>query len=342
MPRAEQDIFRRVHVAIMTSTAISAYPGSYSKVCDTLRAADRTTVRTDLGRETFANFLVSSAIPNGLVRKLQTEGRPAGIKDGLSHAGFGESGGIYISHRDIVEFVGQARRFLMQEISASATDPGVDVSCLTLFSGTMGRSELLGEFGKMARVIYLLAIGQRGERFKPEVYAYCFDGSASNGIRYFHNDIQIPIALCILAEIGTIEDLAGWNWATFENFVGGSIESNSALHFINGAALRWNPSERFLAPILQVWALVLTPGFGILLANGCDSLRRNSEFLAAAEGKANQVESRRPLPIPLQGGLLRVVAEIPDEVDLTSHRVQQPKMVFDAVSVSQIHEAILS
>src|SRR6516164_4478932 len=104
MSRAE-NVYRSIGITIMYRTAITPYPLSYSKVCDTFRPrlGQSAASRADLGGKTFVHFFVPRAMLNSLVREHASKGRPACIENGLRHAGLGESGSVHITHRDVIE-----------------------------------------------------------------------------------------------------------------------------------------------------------------------------------------------------------------------------------------------
>src|SRR6202047_5167644 len=118
MSRTEEDIASGVDITIMRNAALSTYPASYSEVCDTFRPRLAGARRTDSGRERFIHFLVPSPVRGRLVAEHVAEGRPACIKDGLRQAGLGESGGVHIADRDVIELSNDAGRELAEKDTA--------------------------------------------------------------------------------------------------------------------------------------------------------------------------------------------------------------------------------
>src|SRR5476649_2257222 len=105
----------------MYASTITTLPFSYSKACDTFRprTGQGAAIRAGLGGKSFVHFYEPCAMLNSLVRQFASEGRPAGIKNGLRHAGLGKSGGAHIAHRDVVELTHQtARQFMVKIVSA--------------------------------------------------------------------------------------------------------------------------------------------------------------------------------------------------------------------------------
>jgi len=61
------------------------------------------------------------------------------------------------------------------------------------------------------------------------------------------------------------------------------------------------------------------------------------EILAAPRGQAIQIKTARPALVPLQGLLLSIVAEIPDEIAGARLAIKQSGERLDAVSIHQQH-----
>src|SRR6267378_4644206 len=118
MSRTEEDIESGVDITIMRDTTLSTYPPSYSEVCDTFRPRLAGARRTDSGRERFIHFLVPSPVRSRFVAEHGSEGRPACIEHGLRQAGLGESGGVHIANRDVIELSNDAGRELVVKITA--------------------------------------------------------------------------------------------------------------------------------------------------------------------------------------------------------------------------------
>src|SRR5258708_17301841 len=103
MSRTEEDIQSRVDITIMRHSTLRAYPASYSEVCDTFRPRLACARRTDSGGERFIDFLVPGPVRSRFVAEHASEGRPAGIENGLGQAGLRESGGIHISDPHVIQ-----------------------------------------------------------------------------------------------------------------------------------------------------------------------------------------------------------------------------------------------
>jgi hypothetical protein len=108
MSRTQENIASGVDITIMRDATLSTYPASYSEVCDTFRPRLAGARRTDSGRERFIHFLIPSPVRRRFIAEHVSEGRPACIKNRLRQAGLGESGGIHIADRDVIELSNDA------------------------------------------------------------------------------------------------------------------------------------------------------------------------------------------------------------------------------------------
>jgi hypothetical protein len=161
MSRTEEDIESGVDISIMRNATLSTYPASYSEVCDTFRPRLACAKRTDSGRERFIHFLIPSPVRGRFVAEHVTEGRPACVKDGLCQAGLGESGGIHIADRDVIELSNDASREFMVKVTASVDDARVQVSRAPPFAGALRGGELVSQLREKPGVLDLLLPFQR-------------------------------------------------------------------------------------------------------------------------------------------------------------------------------------
>ena len=171
MSRTEVDISSRVDIPIMRDTTHSTYPASYSEVCDTFRPRLAVAKRTDSGGERFIDFLVRSPVRSRFVAEHASEGRPASIQDGLCQAGFGESGGLHVADRDVVELSDDAHRELVVKVTAGMGDTGVDVRRLMSFARPLRSSEFVGQLSQILRILNLVPGGQGREVIETQVNA---------------------------------------------------------------------------------------------------------------------------------------------------------------------------
>src|SRR5487761_941768 len=110
----------------MLNTALNTIPVSYSEVWDTFGAADCAAARTHLGGESLVSLDVFGPVPYGFVAELGSKLRPAGIEDGLRHAGAGESCCVHVADDDASVLAHESGRELVREVLAAVDDFGVD------------------------------------------------------------------------------------------------------------------------------------------------------------------------------------------------------------------------
>ena len=311
----------------------------YSKVCDTVRprVGQCATTRTDLGCEPFVGFLVPRAFSNGFVRKHRTERRPRRIENGLRHLGLGESGGVYIAHRNKVKLTNNAGRELVQKICPTVGNLGVDRFCKALLVGSLRLGKLFFKGTEELRVSDLLAIGQAGEFFQPKVDTNGVNRQASLSAINVDHDVQKPISAPVLGKVRAVPDLAGWERAGIEYPESVSSEPERIAFALEVAPLHWHPTKGLLAPVSQERPVELLAGLGVLLARRINGSRVNAKFLAAAGGEYVDVKPCRPSLPPLESMLLRVVAEVPDVIHRSGLLVEKPVQGFNPVAVDDDH-----
>ena len=251
---ASEKVQRSIHITIMRHLALTARPASYSKVCDTFRPRrrHRAARRTDLGGESLLDFRVPRAMLNSLVREHLTETRPAGIEDGLGHAGPGKSCGRDVTDCDVIKLPHDAAR-------------GFPVPDLSFRQGS--------------RVEHAEGVPRKAEGIAPA--------------------LQI-------------------------------------------AFLERHPGQRFLSAVSQVRAPMLAAAVGVLFAHGIHGARMQPQLLAAASSEDVQVKATRPFLPPLEGMFLRVVTEVPYEVDCSALSIQRTGQGFHAVAEGQQHTVYIT
>src|SRR5688572_9534073 len=124
-----ENVQRSVLVTIMHGTAVATRPLSYSKVRDTFRPplGQGAASRADLGTESLVHFLVPRSARNRFVAQHGSEGRPACIEHGLRQSGLGESRGVHVADRDVIEVSHDAMRGFVQEVVPRILDARVEV-----------------------------------------------------------------------------------------------------------------------------------------------------------------------------------------------------------------------
>jgi len=89
-----------------------------------------------------------------------SEGRPACIENRLRQAGLGESGGVHVTDRNVIELSNDAGREFMVKVTARVGDTRVEVGRLTPFAGPLRSSEFVSQLPEMLRVLDLLPVGR--------------------------------------------------------------------------------------------------------------------------------------------------------------------------------------
>ena len=315
---ATENINGSIYVTIMNRSAITTLPFSYSKTCDTFRPLGRqgAAARTGLGGKSFIDFLEHSAMPNGLVRELVAECRPACIIDGLCHAGLGESCRIDVANGDVVELVHDAMREFVNEVAAAGGDLCVNLLGLTLLTGPLSLSEEIFECSIVARVVDLLAGGKRSEIFEPKIYSDTRSDGARKIFFDLNGNVQIPVAKRVPRETCTVFDLSFWKWPRLEHSENISIKSEIIANPVKVTAFYREPAKRLFATISQIWATLFYPRFCILLTYCVDCPSMQTKFFTASRGKSIQIKTREPFSVKAKGILLPIIAVVPDKINL--------------------------
>ena len=329
----------------MYATTITASPLSYSKACDTFRPriGQSAAIRAGLGGKTFVHFLEPRAMLNRLVRKFCSEGRPAGIENGLRHAGFGESGGIHIAHRDIVELSNDAVRELVVKVVSAVRYLRMDCFDATLLARTLSNGQRLLRTTVDTLRFNPLPGGEGGEVFQAKVdadAAYRLTGIRRRRINV-DDDIEEPVAPAIARKIRAVLDFAFWKRPAVEHSERVSGEPESVTFALQFASLDRHPPERPFATVSKIWPLLLGSGFRILLAYRVDRSGMQAQLLAAAGRQLIQIEPGQPRPPEAKGIFLPVAAVIPDKVTRAGLPVEQPGEGLHAVTIHKDHAVII-
>ena len=210
MSRTGKDIERRVDIAIVDVTAITAYPLPYSKVCDTVRPRARKTsaTRTDLGGKVLIGFHVLRAMLNSLVREHRTEARPRGIQDRLGDPALGQSGGVDLADCYVVELPHDAMRELVQEIPSRSSDPSVDSPCEPGFARALSLGKALFQRTIPAWVPNLLARRESRELYYPQIDPYKAMRRSHRSLVGIDYNVQEPVSSSITAKVRSVSDFA--------------------------------------------------------------------------------------------------------------------------------------
>jgi hypothetical protein len=301
----------------MFDTTITAFPLSYSKVCDTFRPriGHCPAIRTDLGGKAFIYFLKPGAMLNSLVRKLITKRRPASIDYRLRHAGLDEGGGVYIADYDVVKVMNNAGGTLVKKVVARIGDLCVNGSYASSFSRPLGGGQR--GLGLLKEVLGgdFFAIRQCRQIFQPQVNAYPVDWRSRWRLRHFQHDVQEPVASAVARKIAAVMDFPHGERTRVKHPKCIASEAECITLSLQFAPLERHPSQRFSTAVAQVWAMRLDSRFGVLLANVINRARVQAKLLTAAGGQLNQIKSGMPAAAEAQRVFLPIIAVVPYEVD---------------------------
>jgi hypothetical protein len=330
-----ENVRRSVLVTIMYAAAVATRPFSYSKVCDTFRpllgqAAAR---RADLGTESLVDLLVPSSARNRFVAQHVSEGRPACIEHGLRQSGLGESRGVHVSDRDVVEVSHDAMRGFVQEVVPRIPDARVDVGSEAFFVCALRPRQFVGQLGEMLGILDLFA-GREGRKvLQSKIDTHFALDRPRLRIGYLDDDVQIPALARVLSEVRAVFDLAVRQRSRVPHAEGMAGETERVPLALEVSAFQRYPAEAAAPAIAQERPLVLSARFGVLLADRVDGARVKAELLARSGRENVQIEAAGPWLVPRQRGLLHVVAIVPDAVDCPRLLLKQAREVFDPVAV---------
>lgn len=344
MPKAGKDILCGVHIAVVVCPAFAAYPLPYSKVGPTFRTAigNDPAARTRLGCETLIHFFVPRAIRNRLVREHSSEGTPACIVDGLRYAGFSESLAVHVANSDVIKLPSNAGRELVQMVRPGVFDTGVDVCGLPPLTSPLSAPKRFLKLNEVAWIADDLTGRKYSQIFEPQVDTDAGVERARLSVLHFDGDIQEPVTPRVLRKTAAVFNLAFWQRSGIEDAECISAESKGIPIALQIAARNRHPAEGLFSAPTEKRSFELLSAFCVLLASLCDRICKQPEFFATARRQVVKVKSARPLLTPLQSLLLHIVAVVPDVINRTGLRIEQPVQRFDAVSIDLNHEAILT
>jgi len=325
----------------MLTATFQANPIPYSKACDTFRPriGQSAAIRAGLGCIALVHFFKPCAMLNSLVRKLTSEGRPSSIKNRLRHGGLGESGGVHIAYRNVIKLTHDAGAELVVKVVSSIRNLSVYRRNTFLFVGALCNSQSIFGTPVNAPRFNFFTRGQCCEVFQSKVNSNATDGltnACSNGININH-DIQKPVPLAVSGKIGAILNLSSRQVTTVEHAKGFSGKTKGITLSRQISTLERHPSQRFLAAIAQIWALLLSARLGVLFAKGVDRSRVQSKLFTTACGELIKVKPCMPSPAKTHCIFLPIITEVPDKVYCSALLVQQSVQRFHPVSVNQNH-----
>lgn len=275
---------------------------------------------------------------NSLVREHRSEGRPAYVRNAFRHAGFGEFRGRHIADRDVIKFVDKSVRQLVQKVPARVHDTSMNVHSLSLLTRPLRLPELFLKTPEVARVVDGFSVGQSGEAFQAQVDTNASTHWALLWLLDFDTDVQKPVAACVSGKIGSVLDFGTyWQVAALEHPELSTVEVEALLRLLEVATLQRNPAQRLLAPVAEVWALLLTTRPCVLLADRIHGARVQAQLLAAASREIVQIKPGKPATAKPKRVLLPVVAVVEHERHRTGLPVQQAVQRLHPVSVDKEH-----
>ena len=312
----------------MNTTAITAFPLSYSKACDTFRPriGQEAAIRTGLGGKTFAHFFAPGSCRNRLIFEHCSEGRPTSIKNRLRHVGFSESGSINVAYCYVIKLSHEAIRQLVMKIIASVRGLCVNGFHPTFLVGPLGNSK-----SGLSTTIYSLRLNPFAGREGRELLQSEIDTESvfkwartSLSNRNIDNNIEKPIATGIAGKARAVSNLPLWKRSAIEDSECFTVKSETISLPPNIPAFDGNPSKRFsIAAIPQEWALSSGSGLLVCLTNRTDGSRVYAEFFAASACEFIEVKSRKPVAIESKCVLLPIVAKVPNEIHRSSLLIKE-------------------
>lgn len=343
--RLQQDIHGRIYITIMLSPAITARPASYSKARDTFRPrrGQTATRRADLGGETFVDFREGGAMPNGLVRQLISEARPAHIKNRFRHVGLAKRRCVDVADGDVIEFAHDAVRELVLKVVPAIRGLRLDGFNAPLLVGPLGCSQLLLRIAIEPFCADLLAVAKGREVVQPQVYS---NGGGHIPRRTFgslYANVEEPISPVVAREVRAVfYDSVERQSPALEDLELTAVEVETGRRLFDVAALDWHPTQRLLTTPAQIRPFFLATALCVLLADRIDSPRVQAEFFAATRRQLVEVEPGVP-PAPVsQSVFLAFVAEVEDEIYRVRLFVQEACQRLDAVAIDEDHARILT
>ena len=290
------------------------------------------------------HFFKPRAMLNSLVRELTSEGRPPGIKNGFRHGGPDQSGGAHGAYRDVIKLAHDAGAELVVKVVPAIRNLSVYRFGAALLARPLRDGQGLFSAPVDSLSLNLFARGQGSEVFEAQVNANALEWLANTwcsglDINY---DVEEPISPSVAGKVRAVLDLAVRQGAAVEYAKGVAGKAECIAFAFQFPALDWHPAQRLFVTVAQVWAFLLAPRFGVLLADGVNRARVKAKLLAAAAGELVQVKAGMPAPAKAQGILLSVIAEVPDEVAGPALLVQQAGQRLHPVAIDQNHAGYIN
>lgn len=322
---ARENVLGSIYITIMKNTAFHARPLSYLQAFQPVRTAARTARRTGYSGKRFIDFIEQHARVIAFVLEHCSERRPASIQDGFRHRGFRHAGCVRVANKDCAVLKNEPGAKFVQKVLPAVSHFGVDRLHPILFARPLCNGQ--GLLGRPVDALCLnsFAVRQGGEVFQAEVDA---DGSCAGGPGgiYFHADVGIPAAACVLTEAARAELVSGQAVAV-PNTEKQALVSQLAVLVADIAAFEWNPSERLTGsgrntpPKFRLFEL--NAAANVFLSDALNGVAMNSQaFLRGAGCVFLNVVRAEKFSGSLEVFMRKLVDEIPDHIALARHRVE--------------------
>jgi len=220
-----------IDVAVMNDATVATRPFSYPQATQSTRAASREAVRASHRGERFVLFAVLRAKPDGFVFQTRANGRPTGIIDRFSHAGFGKFRAGDVAHDNEVGTPRNLCGDLMRPVFAPILELGMDRLRALFLSGTLGHRKFISILTRQVFPAVCFAIGAGNLVFKPKINT---DGVKSERLLRFVRDLALKVdvpttsgVLCKASALNGADDGAGEPEAKRIAAVGDAIISNT-------------------------------------------------------------------------------------------------------------------
>jgi hypothetical protein len=325
----------------MPSIAANANPGSYSQAHWTCWATARTTCRAACGSASLVSFDIARSVPTGFIAKLRPKLRPRSIDRGFSLRSIGQRSCNNVADYNQTVFTRQFRRNDMQVVPACVSDFRMNGLNPPPLPGALclGKDALV--FFEMTRILNLVSIRQRGERYQPKIDAN-FAGSAGPSFGDLDNEVEIPATARVLCETAGFDSTVYGTTAP-KPIPAPDVSYRVASERDRTPGRKGNPTKAlFPAPTRTARG-----GIAIddeLLADGLNSIAMQTKQRACSGCQPDKGKGAWPRPFGSSSHLLCFATEVPDIIHCSGMSTESlsGRCVLDAVSVGENHEVRVS
>jgi hypothetical protein len=333
-----QNIFSRIHIAIMQASTFNANPSPISKAYDTSRPriTQSAAIRAGLGSKDFVYFLKPRAMLNSHVSQLTTEGRPTCNKNRLGHVGLGKSRARHIAYLHKIKLIRHAGAELVQEITAPIGGLRLDRFDTTFLVGPLRNGQRLFGFSVKIRCSNLFPVREHRKVLKHQINTNAALNGALCNVGNFNADIEKPVVPAIARRVGFVLDVgAKRNTASIKDFELTPVEVKTAGRLFKVTPFEGNPAQVLPTSVAQVSTFPLRARLRVLLTHRVDGAAVNTQLLSGACSELIQIKASDPLATKAKGVVLAVVAVVKDKVHRAGPLVQQAVERFDLEAVHQ-------